>query len=433
MAIRAVPQQSILDCLPTAVEIADLRVVNKDLNFIQANIKRADDLATQVLSANDYSQLVSITDKFSSLAQRAQDRSETLKEFSKDSNPLTQINDSSQFLDKAQVLSKNLEQKTTELSGQFISLVDSKYENYNNSIGDLSQSISSLSSYSEFAASYQNFASLLKNIEEDARYLNSNNNAGQFLNKIEDLVKQYQDKAEIYSASFQSEMGIQIDIINQQISSLSANIDSLNSSYGVDTHLEKLSELREVVNSSASQFKTVSGSEEMVLNLNNLSLVSHAKVEDMVNGYKAIEKLIPQVNDPEILAHTVREVSFRTNTSYIDNLLMPLIDNPNQLSTKALEIAAMDDNEITIQSVISHEGDPAKLGQLYFVVTFTDDPTVTVTLPYKEVKYVQLVREYINRHKRELHIAAADLRKRDEALPPKRITRISQTLKDMEY
>ena len=100
---------------------------------------------------------------------------------------------------------------------------------------------------------------------------------------------------------------------------------------------------------------------------------------------------------------------------------------------KALEIAALDDNEITIQSVISHEGDPAKLGQLYFVVTFTDDPTVTVTLPYKEVKYVQLVRDYITRNKRDLHIAAADLRKRDEALPPKRITRISQTLKDMEY
>ena len=38
MATRAVPQQSILDCLPTAVKIADLRVVNKDLNFIQANI-----------------------------------------------------------------------------------------------------------------------------------------------------------------------------------------------------------------------------------------------------------------------------------------------------------------------------------------------------------------------------------------------------------
>jgi len=381
MAIRAVPQQSILDCLPTAVEIADLRVVNKDLNFIQANIKRADDLATQVLSANDYSQLVSITDKFSSLAQRAQDRSETLKEFSKDSNPLTQINDSSQFLDKAQVLSKNLEQKTTELSGQFISLVDSKYENYNNSIGDLSQSISSLSSYSEFAASYQNFASLLKNIEEDARYLNSNNNAGQFLNKIEDLVKQYQDKAEIYSASFQSEMGIQIDIINQQISSLSANIDSLNSSYGVDTHLEKLSELREVVNSSASQFKTVSGSEEMVLNLNNLSLVSHAKVEDMVNGYKAIEKLIPQVNDPEILAHTVREVSFRTNTSYIDNLLMPLIDKPNQLSAKVLDLAAQFESssigQMKVGVVKDIDNKISRLERTYMSISSTDPETLS--------------------------------------------------------
>ena len=78
----------------------------------------------------------------------------------------------------------------------------------------------------------------------------------------------------------------------------------------------------------------------MVLNLNNLSLASNAKVEDMVNGYKAIEQLIPQVNDPDLLAHTVRETSFRTNTSYIDNLLMPLIDNTNQLSTKVLEIAA---------------------------------------------------------------------------------------------
>ena len=381
MAIRAVPQQSILDCLPTAVEIADLRVVNKDLNFIQANIKRADDLATQVLSANDYAQLVSITDKFSSLAQRAQDRSETLKEFSKDSNPLTQINDSSQFLDKAQVLSKNLEQKTTELSGQFISLVDSKYENYNNSIGDLSQSISSLSSYSEFAASYQNFASLLKNIEEDARYLNSNNNAGQLLNKIEDLVKQYQDKAEIYSASFQSEMGIQIDIINQQISSLSANIDSLNSSYGVDAHLEKLSELREVVNSSASQFKTVSGSEEMVLNLNNLSLASHAKVEDMVNGYKAIEKLIPQANDPELLAHTVREVSFRTNTSYIDNLLMPLIDKPNQLSAKVLDIAAQFESssigQMKVGVVKDIDNKISRLERTYMSISSTDPETLS--------------------------------------------------------
>ena len=140
MAIRSVPQQSILDCLPTAVEIADLRVANKDLNFIQANIKRADDLATQALNATDYSQIVSITDKFTSLTKRAVDRGETLKEFSKDSNPLTQINDSSQYFEKVQLLSNNLELKTDQLTEQFNSIVTSKYESYNSSLSELQDS-----------------------------------------------------------------------------------------------------------------------------------------------------------------------------------------------------------------------------------------------------------------------------------------------------
>ena len=162
MSIRATPQQSIMECLPTAVEIADLRVVNKDLNFIQANIKRANDLASQAASSSDYAQLVSITDKFASLTKRAQDRSETLKEFSNDLNPLTQINDSSQFLDKVQILKSNLEQRTNDLSDQFTGIASSKYENYNNSINELSQSITSISSHQEFTEIYKNFESLLK-------------------------------------------------------------------------------------------------------------------------------------------------------------------------------------------------------------------------------------------------------------------------------
>ena len=190
MSIRAIPQQSIMECLPTAVEIADLRVVNKDLNFIQANIKRANDLAEQALTSNDYAQLVSITDKFASLTQRAQDRSETLKEFSNDLNPLTQINDSSQFLDKVQVLKSNLEQRTNDLSDQFSEIASSKYESYNNSLNELSQSISSISSHSEFREIYKNFESLLKDIGENSRYLNSDNNASNFVNKIESLAEQ---------------------------------------------------------------------------------------------------------------------------------------------------------------------------------------------------------------------------------------------------
>ena len=97
-----------------------------------------------------------------------------------------------------------------------------------------------------------------------------------------------------------------------------------------------------------------------------------------------------------------------------------------------MEIAAKDYNELVIHSVLSHSGNPDQLGQLYFEVAFSDDPTATTSLPYKEVKYVQLVRDYINEHKEALHIAAADLRKQDASKPTKRFKRISQTLKGYE-
>jgi len=115
MAIRSVPQQSILDCLPKAVEIADLRVANKDLNFIQANIKRANDLATETLNATDYSQLVTITDKFASLTKRSVDRGESLKEFSKDSNPLNKSMIHHNFLKKFNYFQTILNKKPLSL------------------------------------------------------------------------------------------------------------------------------------------------------------------------------------------------------------------------------------------------------------------------------------------------------------------------------
>ena len=71
-AVRPLPQQSIIECIPPASEIADLRILNKDLNFIQAMTKRADDLNTQAQAATDYSELVKISDSFSKLAERAE-------------------------------------------------------------------------------------------------------------------------------------------------------------------------------------------------------------------------------------------------------------------------------------------------------------------------------------------------------------------------
>ena len=384
MAIRSVPQQSILDCLPEAVEIADLRVANKDLNFIQANIKRADDLATETLTATDYSQLVTITEKFASLTKRSVDRGESLKEFTKDSNPLTQINDSSQFFEKVQLLSYNLEQKTTELSGQFNSIVELKYQNFNNSLNELSQSVNSISSHTELVALYKNLESFLKDVTQNAGYLNSNNNANQFLNNIEILTQNYIEKAELYSSSFINDVSSQVDSINIQISSLANNVDSLSSIYEVKSHLEQLSKLREIINSSAPQFKIFSGSEKMVLNLNDLSLATDAKVQDMYGNYDAISKLLQHVDNPEILSQAVIEASLRTNVSAVENALMPIVNNATALSSKVNELAAQFNNgsysEIKANLVKSIDNEVSRLERTYMSIRPQDPESLSAVI-----------------------------------------------------
>ena len=384
MAIRSVPQQSILDCLPTAVEIADLRVANKDLNFIQANIKRADDLATETLTATDYSQLVTITEKFASLTKRSVDRGESLKEFTKDSNPLTQINDSSQFFEKVQLLSYNLEQKTTELSGQFNSIVELKYQNFNNSLNELSQSVNSISSHTEVVALYKNLELFLKNATQNAGYLNSNNNATQFLNNIEILTQNYIEKAELYSSSFINDVSSQVDSINIQISGLANNVDSLSTIYEVKSHLEQLSKLREIINSSAPQFKIFSGSEKMVLNLNDLSLATDAKVQDMHGNYDAISKLLQHVDNPEILSKAVIEASLRTNVSAVENALMPIVNNATALSSKVNELAAQFNNgsysEISANLVKSIDNEVSRLERTYMSIRPQDPESLSAVI-----------------------------------------------------
>jgi len=376
MAIRSVPQQSILECLPSAVEIADLRVANKDLNFIQANIKRADDLATEAFNATDYSQLVSITDKFASLTKRAVDRGETLKEFSKDSNPLTQINDSSQYFEKVQLLSNNLELKTNELAEQFNSLASSKYESYNNSLNDLSQSVNSISSPSEVMALYQNLESFLKDISENVRYLNSDVKASQFIKDVEVLTQKYSEKSEIYSPSFFNDVEFQVKLLSDQIAGLYNNVASLNSSYEVETHLQQLSQIREVVNASAPEFKNFAGSEEMVLKLNDLSLATHAKVQDMFDSYDAVVKLLPHVNDSEVLSKAVIEASLRTNVSAVENMLMPLVGKTSELSSKVMELAAQFDSasysQIPVRLAKNIDNEVSRLERTYMSIRPSD-------------------------------------------------------------
>ncbi len=380
MSIRSTPQQSILDCLPSAVEIADLRIINKDLNFIQANIKRADDLSIEALNTTDYTQLVSITEKFSKLSSRANDRAETLKEFTKESNPLTEVNNSSELLEKVQILSKTLEQKTSELGSQFYEISSSKYDSFNSSLDSLKQSIDSISSHEDVIALYPRLESFLTDITENANYLNSNDNAEELLNNINEAVEVYVDKADSFGSAFLSDIASQVSLINQKIDLLRLNVDSLNSKYEIDAHLEQLTELRDVLNDSVKEYINFPESNDLVLNMNDLSIATYAKVQDIVDGYQAVTKLLPIANDSEALSKAVVEASYRTNTSVVDNTLMSLIDKPNELSARVIDLAAQFESsnfaELKINVVKNIDKNVARLERAYLSSESSDPVTL---------------------------------------------------------
>ena len=369
MAIRSIPQQSILDCLPSAVDNADLRIINKDLNFIQANIKRADDLSIEAMNATDYSQLVSITEKFSKLTSRASDRAETLKEFTKDSNPLTEVNSSSELLEKVQILSETLNQKTNELGSQFYEISSSKYDSFNSSLNSLSQSVNSISSHEEVTALFPKLESLLTEVAENANYLKTHENSDELLKSINEVVQVYDDKADSFAPIFLNDISSQVSLINQKIEMLRMNIDGLNTKYEVDNHLQQLSDLRDILNDSVREFINFPESNSLILNMNDLSIATYAKVQDIVDGSQAINKLLPIANDSEALAKAVTEASFRTNTSVIDNTLMGLIEKPSELSAKVFDLAAQFESsnlaELKISAVKNIDKNVARLERAY--------------------------------------------------------------------
>ena len=163
-AVRPIPQQSIVECIPPASEIADLRILNKDLNFIQAMTKRADDLTSQAQNATDYSQLVTITDSFSKLAERAEVKTQTLKALSNNASPMTEVNSSEELLEKVQLLSQALESKTQELSGIYNSNENSLLESYGTSINDLTNRVDSMSSPNEVISLFPEIETLFKSM-----------------------------------------------------------------------------------------------------------------------------------------------------------------------------------------------------------------------------------------------------------------------------
>jgi len=384
-AVRPLPQQSIIECIPPASEIADLRILNKDLNFIQAMTKRADDLSNQALAATDYSELVKITDSFAKLAERAEDKTKTLKELSNQSNPLTEVNSSAELLEKVQILSQSLEAKTQELSELYKSNESSLLDSYGSSISELNNQINSASSPDDIIALFPQIESLFKDIEANSRYVSNNSESASLTENIQNLASNYSEKAEQYTDAFMSEVGSQISLLNDGINSLRANIDYLNSNSSVQSHLERLSEIREQVNASASIYKNYPGARDMVYNLDTVSISTHARVEQMADSYEIVsEELMPLVNNPDALVRAVKEAAIRTDVSTVENVLIPLTNKANELSAKVIELAGRYDagnyGDIKVRAVSNFDKTVERLDRQYISIRSTDPEALAANI-----------------------------------------------------
>jgi len=383
-AIRPIPQQSIIECIPPASDIADLRILNKDLNFIQAMTKRADDLNSQALNATDYSQLVKITDSFSKLAERAVDKSKTLKELSDSSNPMTEVNSSAELLEKVQILAQTLENKSQELSDSYISNENSLIEGFESSFSEMSNRIDSMSSSDDVISAFPELEKMIESFSDNARFINNNPKSEALSEKVSQLASSYTDKAEKYSDAFMSEMGAQISLINQKINGLKANIDYLNSNSSLQSHLEQLSEIREQVNASASIYKNHSGARDMVYNLDTLSISTHAKAQEMADSNEIVSELVPLVNNPEALVRAVKEAAIRTDVSTVENVLMPLTSKTNELSAKVAELAgqysAGNYSDIKVRTISSFDKTVERLDRQYISIRSTDPEALAINI-----------------------------------------------------
>ena len=224
----------------------------------------------------------------------------------------------------------------------------------------------------------------MKAIDENARYINNSTKASDLVEKVEELATAYTDKAEQYSDAFMSDMGSQIALLNQKISGLIGNIDSISSNSALQFHIEQLSQIREQVNASSSIYKNFPGARDMVFNLDTLSISTHAKAQDMADSHEIVSDLIPLINDPEALSRAVKEASIRGEVSTVENVLMPLVNKTNELSIKVIELAgeyeAGNYGDIKVRAMANLDKTVERLDRQYQSIRSTDPEALAETI-----------------------------------------------------
>jgi glycine betaine/proline transport system permease protein len=340
MAIRPVPKIDVLECLPRASEIANLRIVNKDLDFIQRMIQRSDELTMQVADATEYSQLVQVAERARVLVERAGEKAGTLKEFTGDSNPLAKVSNSEELLASVETLSNALTSKMEVLSANYEATSTTAFEHFSSTVDSLQQTLNSSQSYPELLNSFGAIKTLLDDMADQMPLIKAQEGAADLVERVNHLSASFSDKAESVSGDFRESVLSQIDSFNAQVNVLMTKVDQLSTAEQVTTHFEQLKALGDDIGAKGKEFNTFDEVQVLIQNINELGIASHAKVIDLIDGSKIVAKLTSLTNNPEALAHAVNEASHRTEISVVENQLMPLIDNGSQLVDKVQQLSA---------------------------------------------------------------------------------------------
>jgi len=342
MAVRPIPKLDALECITRdngAIDVAQLRMDNKDLDFLQRMIERSDELTLQVAGATDYSQLVAIADRARVLVDRAEIKAGTLKEFTGDSNPLAQIRNSEELLASVESLSSALTSKMESFSANYESTSAAAFDHYSNTIDGLQQSLNSTQSYPGLVESFGGISDILKDLEEQIPLIKARDGMPDLISRVNDLADSFQDKAESLSGVFKEGVISQINDLNAQVDALRLNVDQLSSAEQVTAHFVQLKALGDALGAKAKEFNTIEEVQVLIQNINELGIASHSKVVDLVDGFKVVSNLEALTGNPEALIHAVKEASFRTEVSAIEQQLMPLIDNGSLLAEKVQQLS----------------------------------------------------------------------------------------------
>jgi len=344
MAIRQIPKIDIHECVPGAIEKGSLRIDNKALDFIQRQLAEADRLETQISSATSYTEVVEISERVALMVHFAEQKTGTFSDFVKsDSNPLTDVNHSAQVHSRIMELSQALNEKIESFSPEFSETAANTLAQYSQQINDLQSQVDGLGvnadSYQALVGISDQVKVTLESLGEQAALIKSLPGSEGLLSNITQLSSTFEAKAQALSPWYEGHVNNEMSALNDQIDRLDLEVGGLSNLADVNAHVEQVKILADTIASNSKMFNTFDEIAPLIQNINELSIHTHTKIVDLIASAKQIANFDALRDNPEALAHLIRESALRTNVSAVEDL-NSVASNTPALLAKLSEMSA---------------------------------------------------------------------------------------------